>query len=142
MIKPIISLTLAAALAAAPSALACTSLMATPGATETGSSFVTYAADSHTLYGALYKQDAADHPKGAMRDVVEWDTGKLLGQIPEAEHTYATIGNMNEHGLTIAESTWGGRPELAGSGLIDYGSLTFKEVIFCWILTLPPLFHC
>lgn len=92
-------------------AMACTSLIATPGATAEGSSMVTYAADSHTLYGALYKQDAADHAPGAMRNVVEWDTGKLLGQIPEVVHTYSTIGNMNEHGLTISESTWGGRDE-------------------------------
>lgn len=106
-------------------AMACTSLIAAPGATENGSSMITYAADSHTLYGALYHQPAADHAKGAMRDVVEWDTGKHLGQIEEVEHTYATMGNMNEHGLTIAESTWGGRPELEGSGLIDYGSLIY-----------------
>ncbi|MBD5233735.1 MAG: dipeptidase [Bacteroidales bacterium] len=114
------------ALAAAwNAALACTSLMATPGATAEGSSIVSYAADSHTLYGALYHQPAADHPKGAMRKIVEWDTGKHLGEIPEVAHTYATVGNMNEHGLTIAESTWGGREELAGSGLIDYGSLIY-----------------
>ena len=106
-------------------AMACTSLIAAPGATENGSSMITYAADSHTLYGALYHQPAADHAKGAMRDVVEWDTGKHLGQIEEVGHTYATMGNMNEHGLTIAESTWGGRPELEGSGLIDYGSLIY-----------------
>ncbi len=106
-------------------AMACTSLIAAPGATENGSSRITYAADSHTLYGALYHQPAADHAKGAMRDVVEWDTGKHLGQIEEVGHTYATMGNMNEHGLTIAESTWGGRPELEGSGLIDYGSLIY-----------------
>ncbi len=105
--------------------LACTSLIATPGATEKGSSMVTYAADSHTLYGALYHQPAADHQPGSMRQVVEWDTGRLLGEIPEAAHTYETIGNMNEHGLTIAESTWGGREELEGSGLIDYGSLIY-----------------
>lgn len=105
--------------------LACTSLIATPGATEKGSSMVTYAADSHTLYGALYHQPAADHQPGSMLQVVEWDTGRLLGEIPEAAHTYETIGNMNEHGLTIAESTWGGREELEGSGLIDYGSLIY-----------------
>lgn len=116
---------LAAVLAGAIDALACTSLIATPGATDKGSSMVTYAADSHTLYGALYHQAAADHPKGAMRPVVEWDTGKLLGEIPEVPHTYSTIGNMNEHGLTIAESTWGGRPELEGSGTVDYGSLIY-----------------
>ena len=60
-----------------------------------------------------------------MRAVHDWDSGTYRGEIPEAAHTYATIGNMNEHGLTIAESTWGGRPELEGSGLIDYGSLIY-----------------
>ena len=118
-------ITLASAALCGADALACTSLIASPGATTEGSSMVTYAADSHTLYGALYKQDAADHAPGTMRDVVEWDTSKLLGSIPEVAHTYATIGNMNEHGLTIAESTWGGRPELEGSGTIDYGSLIY-----------------
>ncbi len=115
----------AAALTAGVSALACTSLIAAKGATADGSVMITYAADSHNLYGELYNQPAADHPKGAMRQVVEWDTGKPLGEIEEVAHTYATIGNMNEHGLTIAESTWGGREELEGSGLIDYGSLIY-----------------
>jgi len=105
---------------------ACTSLIAAKGATADGSTMITYAADSHTLYGELYSQPAADHPAGTMRRVVEWDTGKFLGEIPEVPHTYATIGNMNEHGLTISESTWGGRPELEGTeGIIDYGSLIY-----------------
>lgn len=116
--------TLALSLASA-AAMACTSLIAAPGATDSGSSMITYAADSHTLYGALYHQPAADHAKGSVRPVVEWDTGRHLGEIPEVAHTYSTMGNMNEHGLTIAESTWGGRPELEGSGLIDYGSLIY-----------------
>ncbi|MCI5979026.1 MAG: C69 family dipeptidase [Bacteroidales bacterium] len=108
-----------------PGSEACTSLIATPGATANGSSMITYAADSHVLYGELYNQPAADHAAGTMRPVVDWDTRTPLGEIPEAAHTYATIGNMNEHGLTIAESTWGGREELKGSGTIDYGSLIY-----------------
>lgn len=124
--KNLKSISLAAAtIFAGAEALACTSLIATPGATATGSSMITYAADSHTLYGELYSQPAKDHAKGDVRPVVEWDTGKPLGQIPEIAHTYSTVGNMNEHGLTIAESTWGGRPELEGSGTIDYGSLIY-----------------
>lgn len=114
-----------AALAGAPAALACTSLIAAKGATADGSTMITYAADSHTLYGELYHQPAADHAPGSMRAVYDWDSGEYRGEIPEVAHTYATIGNMNEHGLTIAESTWGGREELAGSGLIDYGSLIY-----------------
>lgn len=105
--------------------MACTSLIAARGATDNGSTMITYAADAHVLYGELYNQPAADHDPGAMRAVIEWDSHKPLGEIPEVAHTYATVGNMNEHGLTIAESTWGGRPELAGSGLIDYGSLIY-----------------
>lgn len=112
--------------ASVATAIACTSLIAGRYATADSSVMITYAADSHTLYGELYNQPAADHPKGAMRKVVEWDTGRYLGEIPEVEHTYATIGNMNEHGLAISESTWGGREELVDTtGLIDYGSLIY-----------------
>lgn len=108
------------------SALACTSLIATKGATKDGSVLVTYAADSHSLFGELYRQPAADHQPGDMRKVVEWDTGKPLGEIPEVQHTYSTVGNMNEHGLVISESTWGGRHELLDTtGIVDYGSLIY-----------------
>lgn len=104
----------------------CTSLIAGKKATTDGSVLVTYAADSHTLYGELYHTPAADHAPGSMRKVYEWDTGKYLGEIPQVAHTYSTVGNTNEHGLTIAESTWGGRPELNDTtGIIDYGSLIY-----------------
>lgn len=110
----------------AASALACTSLIATPGATADNSVIITYAADSHNLYGELYSSPAKDYPKGAMRKIHDWDTGKYLGEIPQVRHTYATIGNMNEHGLAISESTWGGREELVDTtGIIDYGSLIY-----------------
>lgn len=58
-------ITLAAIIAAAPAAaLACTSLIAGKKATADGSVIITYAADSHTLYGELYHQPAADHAPG------------------------------------------------------------------------------
>lgn len=115
----------AAVLGAPITADACTSLIAAPGATEKGSSMITYAADSHVLYGELYNKQGGTHSPGTMRQVIDWDSNKPLGEIPEAPVTYTRIGNMNEHGLTIAESTWGGREELAGSGMIDYGSLIY-----------------
>jgi len=86
---------------------------------------ITYAADSHVLYGELYHREGGVHAPGTMRPVIDWDSQKPLGEIPEAPETYTRIGNMNEHGVTIAESTWGGREELEGSGLIDYGSLIY-----------------
>lgn len=119
-------LTLVAMMVGVVTAEACTSLIAARNATSDSSVMITYAADSHNLYGELYSQPAADYQSGAMRTVTEWDTGKYLGRIPKVAHTYATIGNMNEHGLTISESTWGGREELVDTtGIIDYGSLIY-----------------
>ncbi len=122
MKKPTLTLLM---VACASYALACTSLIATPGATADGSTLVTYAADSHTLYGDLPFKPAADHKPGEMRKIYDWDSNRYLGEIPEVAHTYAVMGNMNEHGVTIGESTWGGHHELAGSGIIDYGSLIY-----------------
>lgn len=122
----------AIAMLAAIDAAACTSLIATRSATEDNSNFITYAADSHVLYGELYNYPAADYPEGAMRIVREWDTNAYLGVIPEVSHTYQVIGNMNEHGLAISESTWGGLEELgAPNGIIDYGSLIYIALQRC-----------
>ena len=106
--------------------MACTNILVTRGASADGSCMISYAADSHTLFGELYFRKAADWPEGSMLDVYEWDTGKYLGQIPQAGHTYQTVGNMNEHQLIIGETTYGGRPELYDStGIMDYGSLIY-----------------
>lgn len=125
MRKPAAVLALATALAlVAPDALSCTSILVTKGASADGATFITYAADSHELYGELYFTPAGVHPFGTMREVVEWDTGKTLGRIPQVPVTYQVVGNMNEHQVAIAESTWGGRKELKGpAGIVDYGSL-------------------
>ena len=125
MIKRLILCGLLLAAGAAAS-LACTSLIATKGATTDGSVMITYAADSHTLYGDMPSTPAADHKPGAMRRVTDWDSGRYLGEIPQPAHTYATIGHINSEGVAMAESTWGGRPELwDGPGVIDYGSLIY-----------------
>ena len=116
------------ALAGWATADACTNLLVGKNASADGSTIITYAADSHTLFGDLQYIPAADHPKGAMREIIDWDSGKRMGAIPEVEHTYAVVGNMNEHQVTIAESTWGGREELwdlDGKSIIDYGSLIY-----------------
>lgn len=115
-----------AVLATMPQIEACTNLLAGKKATTDGSVMTTYAADSHTLYGMLTHTPAAKHPKGSMRKVIEWDTNKFLGEIPQQEQTYNVVGNINEHQLVIGESTWGGHPELVdttGNSIIDYGSL-------------------
>lgn len=107
---------------------ACTNLIAGKGATTDGSVMMSYSADSHNLFGFLHHSPAARHPKGAMRKITDWDTGKPLGEIPQVAETYNVVGNMNEHQLAIGESTWGGREELAdttGQSVMDYGSLIY-----------------
>ena len=107
-------------------AQACTNFLITPGASADGSSMISYAADSHVLYGELYYYPAADHPEGAVREIFDWDSGRYLGSIPEVAHTYNVVGNMNEWQLTIGETTYGGLPNLENpDGLIDYGSLIY-----------------
>lgn len=108
------------------SAYACTNFLITKGASKDGSTFITYAADSHELYGELYYTAAADHLPGEMLDIYEWDTGKYLGQIKQIAHTYAVVGNMNERQVSIGETTWGGRDELQNQKtIVDYGSLMY-----------------
>jgi len=105
---------------------ACTNFIITKGASRDGSVMVSYSADSHTLYGELYHWPAATYPAGTMMDVIEWDSGKKLGQIPQATQTYNVVGNMNEFQVCIGETTYGGLPALeTPNGIMDYGSLIY-----------------
>jgi len=108
-------------------AQACTNFIITKGASIDGSVMITYSADSHQLYGELYYRPAEDYPAGTMVEVIEWDTQKPLGKIPQVRHTYSVIGNMNEHQVAIGETTFGGREELASQpgAIVDYGTLIY-----------------
>ena len=118
---------LGAAMLVASTAEACTNFLFTKGATKDGSTMITYAADSHTLYGELYYRKVADYAEGTLFQVVDWDSGTPLIKIPQVAHTYSVVGNMNEHQLAIGETTYGGREELAKEieGGIDYGSYIY-----------------
>ena len=123
---------------------ACTNFLVGKEASTDGSTMISYAADSYGMYGFLHFSPAADYEDGAMRDVQDWDTGRPLGQIPQVAHTYSVVGNMNEHQVTIGETTWGGRESLWDTVGVDYGSLiyialerskTAREAIE-WMITL------
>ena len=111
--------------------MACTNFVVGKDASVDGSTMVSYAADSYSLYGFLRHSPATDYPEGAVREVKDWDTGKPLCTIPQVVHTYNVVGNMNEHQLTIGETTWGGRPELEIGEGIDYGSLIYIALERC-----------
>ena len=123
---------------------ACTNFLVGKDASADGSTMISYAADSYGMYGFLHYAPATDWPEGAMREVKDWDTGRPQGSIPQVSHTYTVVGNMNEHQVTIGETTWGGREALWDSVGIDYGSLiyialerskTAREAIE-WFITL------
>ncbi len=112
------------ALMAYSTASACTNFIITRGASTDGSNMVTYAADSHALYGALYSYVPGKYMP--YMNIREWDSGRWLGQIAQVPVTYRTLGNSNEHSLFITETTFGGRSELEDpKGGIDYGSLIY-----------------
>jgi dipeptidase len=118
-------LAIALAVTALP-AWPCTNFLISKGATTDGSTMITYAADAHVLYGELYYTPARRHAPGSKLDVYEWDTGKFLGQIDQIPVTYSVAGNMNEHQVSIGETTWGGRSELHDpDAIMDYGSLMY-----------------
>ena len=118
---------LAALLGMGYTASACTNFLFTKGATKDGSTMITYAADSHVLYGELYYRKAASYPEGTMFMLVDWDSGRKLFEIPQVAQTYNVVGNMNEHQLAIGETTYGGREECWKGEIrgIDYGSLIY-----------------
>ncbi len=103
----------------------CTNILITKGASVDGSVMITYSADSFELYGYLAHYPPSIYPAGTMRKVYDWDSGKYLMDIKEAERTYNVIGNINEFQVVIAETTFGGRDELKSEKGIDYGSLMY-----------------
>ena len=114
-------------MAVAGRAVACTNLMVTKGASSDGSTFITYAADSHTRYGQLRYCAAADHEPGEMLRLYNYGSLRFQIEIPQPAHTYQVVGFINEHQLAIGETTWGGIAPLDKGNAegIDYGNLIY-----------------
>ena len=87
-------------------ATACTNFLFTKGATKDGSTMITYAADSHVLYGELYYRKAADYPEdlfqpGKIPDLLNrlFSPGRrFLRAVDSSGRTavWAAFQNMNE----------------------------------------------
>lgn len=123
MKKQLLTVLLATSFVAAE---ACTSFIATKGATKDGSVFVTYSADDYGLFMKLVHFPAGIHAKGEKREIIDYDSGESHGFIDEAPVTYNVIGNINEYQVSIGETTYGGREEMIDkNGIIDYGSLMY-----------------
>ncbi len=118
--------TLIAVAASCCCGFACTNFIVGKAASADGSVICTYNADDYGMFINLCHYPAAKHPKGAMRQIYDWDTNEYHGAIPEAPETYNVIGNINEWQVSIGETTFGGREEMVDTtGTIDYGSLIY-----------------
>ncbi|MCQ2186676.1 MAG: C69 family dipeptidase [Bacteroidales bacterium] len=112
---------------------ACTNVLVTKGASTDGSNMISYAADSHQLFGELYFKAGHNLKNPGMRSIYNWDTNAYMGQIPEASQTFQRVGNINVHQLVIGETTYGGREELweQDGAIMDYGSLIYVALERC-----------
>ena len=105
-----------------PQPEACTSLLVTKGASEDGSVMITYTCDGEFHPHLEYTPPADYEPKDSL-EITDW-YGNVRGKIKQVPHTYAVVGMMNEHQLTIGETTFGGREELRNpDGLLHYWDL-------------------
>lgn len=93
---------------------ACTIVAVGKNATIDGTAMITHNDDSTTANYQLFIIPAADHPEGAVRDMVMDAHGypgdeKIVGKIPQVKHTYRYFHSrysfMNEMGVAIGEST-------------------------------------
>jgi dipeptidase len=105
-------------------AFACTSIVVTRGASDDGSVMITYSCDGE-FHPRLERSPAADHAPGDSVEITDWG-GKLRGKVPQVAHTYAVVDLMNEHQLTIGETTTTGREELENpDGMLGYWDLMY-----------------
>ena len=124
--KKLISLTLL--LASAAYAIACTNLIVGKKA-------------STDVSGSLFYSPAGKHEPGELIAIHGWGPQHNDRFVKQVEYTYNVVGLMNEHQVTIVETTFDGRLELINNdGLLDYFSLmrlalqrsaTAREAIRC-----------
>lgn len=104
-------------------ALACTSIVVSRGASKDGSAMVTYSADAPFMPKLLYVPGGT-HEAGELIQVRAWEDDRLCGPVKQVAKTYSVVGLMNEHQLSLGETTTGGRRELVDrSGMLDYDAL-------------------
>ena len=104
-------------------ALACTSIVVSRGASKDGSVMVTYSADAPFMPKLLYVPGGT-HKAGELIQVRGWEDDRLCGPVRQVANTYSVVGLMNEHQLSLGETTTGGRRELRDpKGMLDYDAL-------------------
>lgn len=103
---------------------ACTNLIVGKNASVDGSVMSTYNCDGFGFASPLSYFPAGMHAPGEMLAINGWGPAGADRKIPQAGYTYGVMGLMNDHQVSIVETTWDGRTELTNSdGYFDYFSL-------------------
>ncbi|MCR5193829.1 MAG: C69 family dipeptidase, partial [Bacteroidales bacterium] len=114
----------AALLAFAFYGYACTNLIVGKKASKDGSVICTYNCDGFGFAGSLFYTPAGRHEKKEKIAIRGWGPSHEGRFVEQVEYTYNVVGFMNDHQVTIVESTFDGRLELQNNdGLLDYFSL-------------------
>ncbi len=87
----------------------CTSILVGRDASKKGVPIISYSCDGE-FHPHIRIIPAADYSPGELAEIRGWR--KVLGKIPQVSHTYKVVGLMNEHQLSLGETTFGGREEL------------------------------
>ncbi len=140
--KKIILLSLLLAAMMVP-ATACTNLIVGKKASADGSVMCTYNCDGFGFSGSLFYLPSGKHSPGEKIAIHGWGPTHEGRYVDQVEYTYNVVGLMNEHQVTIVETTFDGRLELQNNdGLLDYFSLmrlalqrssTAREAIRCMV---------
>jgi len=128
----------------------CTNILVGRSASATGRAMISYSCDGGP-YGRLRIVPSAEHAAGSTVDIFEnappysyvayqdaMRTSQLVAQIPQVTKTYRYIdligwygghwAGMNQHGVTLFETTLGGRSELVNpQGIFGIGAQTVPE---------------
>ena len=103
---------------------ACTNLIVGRLASVDGSVMCTYNCDGFGFASPLNWSAAGRHAPGEMLAIRGWGPDSPVHYVKQADYTYGVVGLMNELQVSIVETTWGGREELAKSeGALDYFTL-------------------
>lgn len=103
---------------------ACTNLIVGKLASVDGSVMCTYNCDGFGFASPLNWSAPGRHDPGEMLAIRGWGPDSPVHYVKQADYTYGVVGLMNELQVSIVETTWGGREELARSeGALDYFTL-------------------
>jgi dipeptidase len=108
---------------------ACTSVLVSAGASADGSVMTSWTYDVAGFMTPLYFYPGGQHEPGDSLDLYGYRDKQYLGRVAQPRRTWKVVGNMNEHQVSIAETTFTGRRELhGGEGVFDYGNLIWTTL--------------